>query len=94
MKCSQDCPDLSGVAEVYDLTVPEKIISPHVVRQTGRGEGQPVVAEGHRKPLEAHVDHPGPEPGGGPKHLDQGHPIRTLEAVLLISRRALLLVFK
>ena len=56
MKCSQDCPDLRGVAEVYDLTVPEKIISPHVVRQTGRGEGQPVVAEGDAEPLETHVD--------------------------------------
>lgn len=42
--------------ESDDHTVPEKIISPDVLRETGGGEGEAVVAESDAEPLETHVD--------------------------------------
>ena len=44
--------------ESVDLTVPQKIVSPDVLREPCGGEGEAVVAESDAEPLETHVGQP------------------------------------
>ena len=43
------------VLESVDLTVPQQIVSPDVLREPCGGEGEAVVAESDAEPLETHV---------------------------------------
>ena len=53
--------------------LPEHEICEDILRQLGGCEWQPIVAQSHGEPLEAHVDHPPSECLWGAEHSQQGH---------------------